>query len=112
MCAEDIHHRVSRRIQAAADGPAMVLAVATAVPPFVHPTSTYPDYYFDMTNCNHMTALKDKFRRICTSHIHTLINSNGIQYPHDLRCSISRRAQVWKITYSSWYSRLGRNYIQ
>lgn len=73
MCAEDIHHRVSRRIQAAADGPAMVLAVATAVPPFVHPTSTYPDYYFDMTNCNHMTALKDKFQRICTSLIHTLI---------------------------------------
>lgn len=40
---------------------------------FCAPTSTYPDYYFDMTNCNHMTALKDKFQRICTSHIHTLI---------------------------------------
>jgi hypothetical protein len=77
MCAAaDAHHRVSRRIQAAADGPAMVLAVATAVPPFVHPTSTYPDYYFDMTNCNHMTALKDKFQRICTSHIQWTIFIN------------------------------------
>lgn len=111
MCAADIHHRVSRRIQAAADGPAMVLAVATAVPPFVHPTSTYPDYYFDMTNCNHMTALKDKFQRICNSHIHTLLRM-AFNIHMISRCSISRRAQVWKIKYSPWYNRLGRNYVQ
>lgn len=53
---------LSRHMQAAADGPAMVLAVTTAVPPFVHPTSTYLEYYLDMTNCNHVTALKDKFQ--------------------------------------------------
>ncbi|KAG0581664.1 hypothetical protein KC19_4G270000 [Ceratodon purpureus] len=54
----------ARRIRAASEGPANVLAIGTAVPPFVHETSTYPDYYFSMTNCNHKTELLDKFKRI------------------------------------------------
>ena len=59
--------KLSRR-QLAAEGPATVMAIGTAVPPFVHEQSTYADYYFDVTNCNHKTELKAKFKRICESH--------------------------------------------
>lgn len=48
-----------------AEGPATILALGTAVPPFVHEQSTYADYYFDETNCSHKTELKAKFKRIC-----------------------------------------------
>jgi hypothetical protein len=41
------------------------MAIATAVPPTIHEQSTYPDYYFEATNCNHKTELKAKFKRIC-----------------------------------------------
>ncbi|CAK9196829.1 unnamed protein product [Sphagnum troendelagicum] len=44
---------------------ATLLAIGTAVPPFVHEQSSYPDYYFDITQCNHKTELKAKFKRIC-----------------------------------------------
>jgi chalcone synthase len=57
----------SRRQLQAAEGPATVMAIGTAVPPFVHEQSTYADYYFDVTNCNHKTELKAKFKRICES---------------------------------------------
>ena len=59
---------VKSRRQLAAEGPATVMAIGTAVPPFVHEQSTYADYYFDVTNCNHKTELKAKFKRICESH--------------------------------------------
>lgn len=49
------------------EGPATVLAIGTTVPPTVHEQSTYPDYYFEATNCNHKTELKAKFKRICES---------------------------------------------
>ncbi|CAK9220183.1 unnamed protein product [Sphagnum troendelagicum] len=48
-----------------AEGPATVMAIGTAVPPTIHEQSTYPDYYFEATNCNHKTELKAKFKRIC-----------------------------------------------
>jgi hypothetical protein len=35
------------------EGPATILGIGTAVPPFVHEQSTYPDYYFDETKCSH-----------------------------------------------------------
>lgn len=47
------------------EGPATILSLGTAVPPFVHDQSTYADYYFDETNCSHKTELKAKFKRIC-----------------------------------------------
>jgi chalcone synthase len=62
---DQLHRRTSTRAQQAAEGPATVLAIGTAVPPFVHEQSTYADYYFDVTNCNHKTELKAKFKRIC-----------------------------------------------
>lgn len=48
-----------------ADGPATVLAIGTATPPTVVYQSTYPNYYFRVTNSQHMTQLKHKFKQIC-----------------------------------------------
>jgi len=47
------------------EGPATILSLGTAVPPFVHEQSTYADFYFDETKCNHKTELNAKFKRIC-----------------------------------------------
>ncbi|KAK7405985.1 hypothetical protein VNO78_07597 [Psophocarpus tetragonolobus] len=48
-----------------AEGPATVLAIGTANPPNCVDQSTYPDYYFRITNSEHMTDLKRKFKRMC-----------------------------------------------
>lgn len=55
------------RLAQRAEGPATVLAAATATPPNRVDQSTYPDYYFRITDSEHMTELKNKFKRICTS---------------------------------------------
>ncbi|KHN15229.1 Chalcone synthase 1 [Glycine soja] len=44
-----------------AEGPA---TVGTATPPNCVDQSTYPDYYFRITNSEHMTELKEKFKRM------------------------------------------------
>lgn len=49
-----------------AEGPATVLAIGTATPAAFVEQATYPDFYFGVTNSNHMTDLKDKFIRLCT----------------------------------------------
>lgn len=48
-----------------AQGPATVLAIATANPPNLYEQSTFPDFYFRVTNSDHKQELKNKFRRIC-----------------------------------------------
>lgn len=48
-----------------ADGPAAVLAIGTANPPTSLAQDEYPDYYFRVTNSEHLTELKDKLTRIC-----------------------------------------------
>ncbi|KAL4321204.1 hypothetical protein S83_046635 [Arachis hypogaea] len=48
-----------------AEGPATVLAIGTANPSNCVDQSTYADYYFRVTNSEHMTDLKKKFQRIC-----------------------------------------------
>ncbi|KAL0376887.1 UNVERIFIED_CONTAM: Chalcone synthase [Sesamum calycinum] len=53
-----------RRAQRA-EGPATVLAIGTANPPNCIEQSTFPDYYFRITNSEHKTQLKQKFKRIC-----------------------------------------------
>ncbi|KAL0456831.1 UNVERIFIED_CONTAM: Chalcone synthase [Sesamum latifolium] len=53
-----------RRAQRA-EGPATVLAIGTANPPNCVDQSTFPDYYFRITNSEHNTQLKEKFKRIC-----------------------------------------------
>ncbi|RYR12500.1 hypothetical protein Ahy_B04g070027 isoform A [Arachis hypogaea] len=54
-----------RKVQQRAEGPATVLAIGTANPPNCVDQSTYADYYFRVTNSEHMTDLKKKFQRIC-----------------------------------------------
>ncbi|GAB2265025.1 Chitin synthase, class 2 [Dionaea muscipula] len=48
-----------------AEGPATVLAIGTALPPNVMYQDQFPDYYFRVTKSEHMTDLKEKFKRIC-----------------------------------------------
>lgn len=48
-----------------AHGPATVLAIGTASPPNCMLQADYPDYYFRVTKSEHMSQLKDKFKRIC-----------------------------------------------
>jgi len=48
-----------------AEGPATVMAIGTATPPNCVDQSAYPDYYFRVTNSEHMTELKHKFKRMC-----------------------------------------------
>lgn len=50
-----------------ADGPATVMAIGTATPPNCVDQSTYPDFYFRITNSEHKTELKEKFKRMCKS---------------------------------------------
>lgn len=46
-------------------GLATILAIGTANPPNCIYQADYPDYYFRVTNSDHMTLLKQKFKRIC-----------------------------------------------
>jgi hypothetical protein len=48
-----------------ADGPACVLAIGTANPANCMRQDEYADYYFRVTNSEHLTELKAKFNRIC-----------------------------------------------
>ncbi|KAK9287612.1 hypothetical protein L1049_016047 [Liquidambar formosana] len=52
-----------RRAQRA-EGPATIMAIGTATPPNCVDQSTYPDYYFRITNSEHKTELKEKFQRM------------------------------------------------
>ncbi|KAG6726146.1 hypothetical protein I3843_02G055100 [Carya illinoinensis] len=53
-----------RRAQRA-EGPATIMAIGTATPTNCVDQSTYPDYYFRITNSEHKTELKEKFKRMC-----------------------------------------------
>ncbi|XP_015887534.3 chalcone synthase 1 [Ziziphus jujuba] len=48
-----------------AQGPAVIMAIGTANPPNFVDQSTFTDYYFRITNSDHKTELKEKFRSIC-----------------------------------------------
>ena len=48
-----------------AEGPATILAIGTANPSNRVEQSTYPDFYFRITNSEHKTVLKEKFQRMC-----------------------------------------------
>ena len=53
-----------------AEGPATVLAIGTATPANCVYQADYPDYYFRVTKSEHLTDLKEKFKRICTYTTH------------------------------------------
>ncbi|PSR98322.1 Chalcone synthase [Actinidia chinensis var. chinensis] len=46
-------------------GPAEILGIGTATPPNCYDQADFPDFYFRVTNSEHMTHLKDKFKQIC-----------------------------------------------
>ncbi|WJX54733.1 Chitin synthase, class 3 [Trifolium repens] len=48
-----------------AEGPATILAIGTANPANRVDQSTYPDFYFKITNSEHKVELKEKFQRMC-----------------------------------------------
>ncbi|CAL5186753.1 unnamed protein product [Lathyrus oleraceus] len=48
-----------------AEGPATILAIVTANPPNCVEQTTYPDFYYKITNSQDQTKLKQKFQRIC-----------------------------------------------
>ncbi|KAJ4805319.1 Chalcone synthase [Rhynchospora pubera] len=48
-----------------AQGPATILAIGTATPTNCVHQADYPDYYFRITNSEHMNELKEKFKRMC-----------------------------------------------
>ncbi|KAJ3689907.1 hypothetical protein LUZ61_019071 [Rhynchospora tenuis] len=48
-----------------AQGPASILAIGTATPSNCVYQADYPDYYFRVTKSEHMTELKEKFKRMC-----------------------------------------------
>lgn len=48
-----------------AGGPATVLAIGRATPPNCFDQSTYPDFYFRLTNSEDKKELKQKFKRMC-----------------------------------------------
>ncbi|XP_062187967.1 bisdemethoxycurcumin synthase-like [Phragmites australis] len=48
-----------------ADGPAAVLAIGTANPANCVPQDECPDFYFRATKSEHLTGLKEKFKRVC-----------------------------------------------
>ncbi|KAI4370920.1 hypothetical protein MLD38_019212 [Melastoma candidum] len=47
-----------------ANGFATILAIGTANPPDIMHQAEYPDFYFRITNSEHMTDVKEKFARI------------------------------------------------
>nr|GMD70069.1 chalcone synthase [Ipomoea batatas] len=49
-----------------ADGPAKILAIGTATPSNWVDQTDYPDFYFRVTNSEHLLDLKQKFTRICS----------------------------------------------
>nr|QTZ96576.1 chalcone synthase [Bougainvillea spectabilis] len=48
-----------------AKGTATILVIGTAVPPDVMYQSKFPDFYFRVTNNEHLVRSKEKFKRIC-----------------------------------------------
>ncbi|RWR74428.1 chalcone synthase [Cinnamomum micranthum f. kanehirae] len=68
-----------RRTQRA-QGPATVLAIGTATPSNVVYQADYPDYYFRVTKSEHMTELKEKFKRICNK---SMIRKRYMQLTED-----------------------------
>ncbi|CAN6205459.1 unnamed protein product [Urochloa humidicola] len=48
-----------------ADGPAAVLAIGTANPANCVLQDDFPDFYFRVTNSEHLVGLKEKFKRVC-----------------------------------------------
>ncbi|CAL1390750.1 unnamed protein product [Linum trigynum] len=72
--------------------PASILAIGTANPPNCFQQSTFPDYYFRITNSQHQSELKAKFERICEKSMikkryFYLTEELILKYPHLASCT-------------------------
>ncbi|TVU15083.1 hypothetical protein EJB05_38585, partial [Eragrostis curvula] len=64
---------------------ARILGLGVAVPEHVWPQNSFPDYYFDITDSNHMVDLEAKFKNICEK---TMIEKRHVCMSDDLlRCN-------------------------
>jgi chalcone synthase len=63
-----------------AQGPASILAIGTATPANCVNQADYPDYYFRITKSEHMTELKEKFKRMCecASNLNSIIKLSSL----------------------------------
>uniref|UniRef100_A0A0E0JKV7 Chalcone synthase n=1 Tax=Oryza punctata TaxID=4537 RepID=A0A0E0JKV7_ORYPU len=57
------------------------MGIGKAVPVHVFPQKSFPDYYFEISNSNHMVNLKAKFAKICES---TMIEKRHFYTSDDL----------------------------
>ncbi|XP_030549177.1 chalcone synthase-like [Rhodamnia argentea] len=64
-----------------AKGPATILAMGTANPAHCMYQDKYPDFYFRVTNSEHMTALKQKFIHICAK---SMIHKRYLHFTEEL----------------------------
>uniref|UniRef100_A0A0D9YBE1 Chalcone synthase n=1 Tax=Oryza glumipatula TaxID=40148 RepID=A0A0D9YBE1_9ORYZ len=62
-------------------GIAAIMGIGKAVPAHVFPQKSFPDYYFDISNSNHMVDLKAKFTKICER---TMIEKRHLYTSDDL----------------------------
>ncbi|KAH1041985.1 hypothetical protein GYH30_024345 [Glycine max] len=69
-----------------AEGSAIVMAIGTATPPNCVDQSTYPDYYLRITNSDHMTELKEKFKRMCECKRHPFIDDFENNITSQIQC--------------------------
>ncbi|KAB8115601.1 hypothetical protein EE612_056207 [Oryza sativa] len=61
--APELTHEMSSN--PCAGGRATILGIGTAVPVHVYEQKSFPDYYFEITDSNHLVDLKAKFANIC-----------------------------------------------
>ncbi|XP_044465830.1 chalcone synthase-like [Mangifera indica] len=88
-----------------AQGLASILAIATANPPNIFYQTDYPDFYFRITRSDHMTQLKDKFKRICEKSMirkrHMYLSEEIINQIPNITCfnspSLDARQEILKI---------------
>ncbi|KAG6791114.1 hypothetical protein POTOM_000226 [Populus tomentosa] len=64
---------------------ASILAIGTANPPDCFGQADYPDFYFRVTKSEHMTQLKDKFKRICKQYT-CMISHLRMGFEHSFHC--------------------------
>lgn len=62
----DVSHRIGPPLEG---GRATIMGIGKAVPSYEFQQKSFADYYFEITNSNHMVDLKAKFAKICKSEL-------------------------------------------
>ncbi|KAL2339721.1 hypothetical protein Fmac_007661 [Flemingia macrophylla] len=79
------------QIRGGKSGVATILAIGTANPPNFILQKDYPDFYFRVTNSDHLNSLKHKFKRIC--------ENSRIEKRHVVQTEEFLKQNSWKGTY-------------